>query len=112
MNSKQGLGALLAPYATNRTAEAIGVSTATVTNWRSGRTTPDRQHWGRLCEFTGLRMHELISCIQADDQTGKASDIGRRVQRLGTADRRTVLMLLAHLESKSNGGAANESHPS
>lgn len=99
MNNTKGIGALLAPYTTRAVAQRLGVSTATVTNWRSGRTKPDRQHWGGICILTGLRMHDLIVCINHDEQEGKASAIGKRVQGLCDTDRQTLLRLLVRLES-------------
>ena len=109
MNSTQGLGALLAPYTTNVVSKFVGVSTATVTNWRAGRTKPDRQHWNSICLLTGLHMHDLISVISHDKQDGKADEIGKRVMRLPQKDRLALIAMLSRLEIRSQKGHVDDS---
>ena len=108
MNSTTGLGALLAPHQTRDIAKVVGVSTATVTNWRSGRTRPDRRHWSKLCKFTNVDMHDMISIVGNDPQLGKADEIGGRIMRLPQKDRLALITMLARLEDKGQKGQTHE----
>ena len=89
---------LISGRSTKEVSSTIGVTTTTVSNWRMGRTRPDRKHWNDLAKFLDVDIETLSEYIQKDAASGRFHVIARRIASLPRASRNAVLQMLRAFE--------------
>ena len=64
------------------TAEALGVSQGTYSNWRKGTHRPDPSIYAKIAEFLGLRHEDVVGVLLSEElANAQAEDLPTRVIR-------------------------------
>ena len=99
MAETSGFKSLLEPYTNKSIVERLGVTTTTVTNWRSGRTRPDRQHWAPLAEMLDIDLADFIDLVVCDGGEAMFDSVSQRIRNLKPKPRKAVLAALRAAEA-------------